>query len=201
VSEPGEDTRFVVRTDATGTARVPVEPGLALARRMTMTYRGDSTTSAATAEVALPVFIPEARAFPWIVTAVLLVVVAGALVVIVARRRRQEEVVEILTDASGRLAAGDEYRATIFHLFHRLSATATRHGIRMDAAQTARELARAMKKLVPARATAIDRLVAIFERARYDVSPVTAAQRDEALECLRHIRLDIDPRSSGRKTP
>lgn len=116
-----------------------------------------------------------------------LLVVAAALL---ARRLRAVQVTEVqrfLAEAEQRLIASTEYQASILWAYRRVVDMMRAQGFLVKESFTPRELLEAMAAAMPVERTHLERLVAVFEEARYSPHPIGPAQRDEALAALRGI--------------
>ncbi|MCA1812319.1 MAG: DUF4129 domain-containing protein [Halobacteriales archaeon] len=126
--------------------------------------------------------------------ALLLVAVIAAAAVLGARRLRRVQVSEaerIIAEAQRMLFASTEYQASILWCFRRLTEHMAEHGFLVKDAFTPRELLEAMARTLPVSRQPLERLVAVFEEARYSPHPIGPLQRDQALQALRDIERQL----------
>jgi hypothetical protein len=134
--------------------------------------------------------------------ALVAVAVLAAASVLAARRLRRAQVSEaerIIAEARQMLFASTEYQASILWCFRRLTEHMAEHGFLVKDTFTPRELLEAMARTLPVSRPPLERLVAVFEEARYSPHPIGPVQRDQALQALRDIERQLrEARLAGK---
>lgn len=89
------------------------------------------------------------------------------------------------------IAAETDPRRAVVAAWMSMSEALARHGIARHPSEAALEYVQRALRAVHVRTDSVQRLTALFQRARYSDHPATAAMRDEALAALREVRDDL----------
>lgn len=89
------------------------------------------------------------------------------------------------------VAAETDPRRAVVAAWISMGDTLARHGLRRMPHEAALEYMRRALRAVQVSAPSVERLTALFQRARYSDHPATAAMRDEALAALQSVRDDL----------
>jgi len=109
--------------------------------------------------------------------------------------RPKRELARTMRRAIEDLLAGEDFRSAVLRCYHSMTLLFAQHGLRPDAAQTAREFeSDALRSYGVSRET-IDDLTSLFEEARYSTHAIGEAQRDTAVACLDGIRRQLEAKA------
>lgn len=192
---------FRLSTDASGKAAFPARISAEGAVLLDARFPGEgnltSSQAVATVLATTPVFLTAGFAAGAVaaVAAVAVLLAGGA---VALRRRTVREAEAIIRRAEEALLAGSEYAASIFALYRSLVAHLERYGYIPTPDVTAREFAAAIGAALTIRRDNLDRLVELFEEARYSRHDVGERERQEALRRLRAVLADL-AQAPGRR--
>jgi hypothetical protein len=192
----GQPDGFVVLTDASGKASVPLAYPDAKTDLL-VRYAGGASASAALLGGALDpealaaIAAPRPEGWP-IVGATLGAALLAAALVVFAQRRRHPAL-EALLAAERLISARGPHEADVLACYAVLQDQLVAAGILRGPATTPRALGQALAKAVPLGAAEpmLDRLLTVFERARYSGRAAGPLDRTEAREALRGLRRQL----------
>jgi hypothetical protein len=103
------------------------------------------------------------------------------------KQQRLRGLKRIIKRAADQLIAGDQYRATIYKSYKKLSAHLRRYGYLRREAETFREFENAIKQALPIDRPSMHRFLDLLEEARYSSHKIGETQRHAAIANLRQI--------------
>jgi hypothetical protein len=103
------------------------------------------------------------------------------------KQQRLRGLKRIIKRAADQLIAGDQYRATIYKSYKKLSAHLRRYGYLRREAETFREFETAIKQALPIDRPSMHRFLDLLEEARYSSHKIGETQRHAAIANLRNI--------------
>jgi hypothetical protein len=103
------------------------------------------------------------------------------------KQQRLRGLKRIIKRAADQLIAGDQYRATIYKSYKKLSAHLRRYGYLRREAETFREFESAIKQALPVDRPSMHRFLDLLEEARYSSHKIGETQRHAAIANLRTI--------------
>lgn len=103
------------------------------------------------------------------------------------KQQRLQGLKRIIKRAADQLIAGDQYRATIYKSYKKLSAHLRRYGYLRREAETFREFETAIRQALPIDRMSMHRFLDLLEEARYSSHKIGENQRTAAISNLRAI--------------
>jgi hypothetical protein len=103
------------------------------------------------------------------------------------KQQRLRGLKRIIKRAADQLVAGDQYRATIYKSYKKLSAHLRRYGYLRREAETFREFENAIRQALPIDRISMHRFLDLLEEARYSTHKIGEVQRQAAISNLRAI--------------
>jgi hypothetical protein len=107
------------------------------------------------------------------------------------KQQRLRGLKRIIKRAADQLIAGDQYRATIYKSYKKLSAHLRRYGYLRREAETFREFESAIKQALPIDRVSMHRFLDLLEEARYSSHKIGETQRSAAISNLRAIESSL----------
>ena len=135
----------------------------------------------------------------WVLWVFLALAVPAAIAGYVAYKRRpqlpeapaltmEEEVVATIDDAIDDLESEADPRRAVIAAYARMERAFGRHGLARRPSETAIEYLRRVLHEMTARSGAVERLTALFERAKFSKHEITGEMKQDAISSLREIR-------------
>lgn len=187
---------FTLKTNESGVASFPGRVTATGTSDLSVQFPGEEDLAGAEENTIIQVesegFLPGGgKAWAVALVAALAILATASLMLARFRRRQFRAVAGILGDAEAHLLAGNEYVATILQAYKRLTDHFVRFGYVERADVTPQEFAAAAAAALPVRAEPLQRLIGLFEEARYSDHSIGPAQRDDALMALAALNRDL----------
>lgn len=150
--------------------------------------------SNASIEITYITLKKEENIFLYIGVVIGVICVLACCIWVYARRRKKRilEAAEIIRQTAEMLAAGNEYIATIFQAYKKLCAHLRKYGFLKKETETVREFEGAVRKALPIDEEGLDKLLRVFEEARYSEHEIGAGHRDKAIESLKAVENSLE---------